>query len=196
LVDRYGPRLPLTIGPAITGLGFFVLSLPGLTGGVPEYWTTYFPGIVIIGVGMGVTVAPLTTAVMGSVASDHAGVASGINNAVARSAGVLAIAIFGAVALIAFGSQLEARTSSLELPEEARSALRLEAANLAAAEAPAGLAPQTQATVEENIKLAFVDTFRLVMLIAAGLAWLSAVLAALTVEGQTLLAGKAKSVAT
>jgi len=184
LVDRVGPRWPLTVGPTITGVGFFLLSLPGLTHGFADYWTSYFPAIVVMGIGMGVTVAPLTTAVMGSVSSNRAGTASGINNAVARTAGVLAIAIMGALALVAFRGALEARTVQLGLPSEVRVALESEASKLADADAPPGLPPQTQAAVEESIKLAFVDTFRLTTYIAAGLAWLSALLAALTVESR------------
>jgi EmrB/QacA subfamily drug resistance transporter len=184
LVDRFGPRLPLTIGPLIAGAGFLLFALPGLTSGPRDYWTSYFPASLVLGLGMAITVAPLTTAVMGSVSPHRAGVASGINNAVSRAAGVLAIAAFGAVALFAFGAALETRTSQLDLPVAARAAIHAEAANLGNAHPPAGLSAEASAAVELAIKQSFVDMFRLLAAIAAGLAWLSALLAALTVESR------------
>ena len=92
LVDRWGPKKPLVVGPLIVGLAFVLLALPGQGG---SYWTTFFPGIVLLGLGMATSAAPLTTVVMTSVGADRAGVASGVNNAVARVAALLAIAIFG-----------------------------------------------------------------------------------------------------
>ena len=102
LVDRIGPRLPLILGPALAGSGFFWMAFAGITHGASDYWFTFFPGIVLFGAGMGLTVAPLTTSVMGSVAAHYSGVASGVNNAVSRTAGVLAIAIIGSIALFIF----------------------------------------------------------------------------------------------
>lgn len=184
LVDRYGPRLPLTIGPAIVGVGFVVLSLPGLTGGVADYWATYFPGVVIIGVGMGVTVAPLTTTVMGSVSSSRSGVASGVNNAVTRSAQVLATAIMGAVALVSFTSAVDLRTSELDLSSENRAALETEALKLGDARVPDSIPATLTDSVGSAIRLSFVDTFRLLLYIAAAMSFISAVLAAITVENR------------
>ena len=182
MIDRRGARLPLTVGPGIVGLGFLALAQPGLTGGPVDYWTSYFPGVVLLGLGMGITIAPLTTAVMGAVSSQQAGVASGVNNAVARAAGVVAVAVLGAVALLSFRGALDSHTAVLALPAAAQTALQREAANLGNAAVPLGLPPAQAAAVERAIKLAFVDTFRLVLLLAAGLSWLSAGLAALTLQ--------------
>ncbi|HEY3229213.1 MAG TPA: MFS transporter, partial [Roseiflexaceae bacterium] len=189
LADRYGPRPSLIIGPALAGLGFLLLSFVGLTNGPSDYWATFLPGIVVFGIGMAVTVAPLTTAVMGSVAAHYAGTASGINNAVSRTAGVLAIAIVGAAALLAFAGALEARTADIALPSQARTALRAQANQLGAAEVPTDIPPEQASAVRMAIRLAFVDTFRLVMLICAGLAWVSAIMAALLVERRFIAAG-------
>jgi EmrB/QacA subfamily drug resistance transporter len=190
LVDRYGPRLLLTIGPAIVGGGFAAMALPGLTNGPADYWVTFFPALLLLGLGMGLTVAPLTTAVMGSVSSSHAGIASGINNAVSRTAGVLALATLGALALLLFSQALEARTASLPLPAANRVALRTQAAKLGGAQPPASLPPALRDPVQLAIRLAFVDTYRVVMWIDAGLAWLSAGLAALLVEKRPAPAGE------
>ncbi|MEP7285923.1 MAG: MFS transporter [Chloroflexota bacterium] len=184
LVDRIGPRLMLTVGPAIAGVGFLLFAIPGLTNGPSDYWITYFPAIVTLAFGMGLTVAPLTTAVMNSAPSHSSGTASGINNAVARTAGVLAIAIVGAIALFSFNSALTARTDSLNLPENARAQLRADSSKLADTKPPADLSADLTANVQNAIKLAYIDTFRLVALIGAGLAWTSALLAALLVEGR------------
>jgi len=182
LVDRYGPRLPLIIGPSITGASFLLLSLVGLTNGWVDYWTTYFPGIVLFGLGMAITVAPLTTTVMGSVATHHAGIASGINNAVARTAGLLAVAILGGLALFTFGDALDARAASIDLSPETRIELRAEAANLGQASVPQSVAADQVDAVDTAIRLAFIDTTKSVLLVCAGMAWLSAIMAAVLIK--------------
>jgi len=181
-VDRVGPRRLLTLGPGLVGLGFIGMGLPGLTAGPSSYWVTYFPPLLLMGVGMGITVAPLTTAVMGSVSASHAGIASAINNAASRTAGVMALATLGALALVLFGRALTTRSAALPLDPIARSALQAHSAQLGAAQAPAGLSPALRAAVQADIRLALVDTFRVLMWITAGLAWLSALLAWLLVE--------------
>ncbi len=184
--DRYGPRLPLTVGPALVGLGFLLLTLPDMTGGPRDYWTTYLPGILVMGLGMGITVAPLSNTVMTSVSSSQAGTASGINNAVSRLAGVLATAILGAVALASFSGALDTRTAAIDMPPEARAVLLSQTGDLANTDPPDGLAPDVRDRVEMAIGGAFVDAFKLVFGIAAGLAWVSAVFAAVIIEPKTL----------
>lgn len=94
LVARIGPRTPLLLGAILAGLGFLAFAVPG-TGG--SYWTTFFPAATILGCGAALFVAPLTTTVMNAVPVEHAGVASGVNNAVARTAGLIGVALLGIV---------------------------------------------------------------------------------------------------
>src|SRR4029079_15238927 len=79
LVARYGARAPLIIGPFIAAIGFALFAIPSVG---RSYWVTFFPSMVVLGFGMAVTVAPLTTVVLNSIAQDRVGAASGINNAV------------------------------------------------------------------------------------------------------------------
>jgi MFS family permease len=177
LVDRVGPRLPLIAGPVLVGVAMVLLAWPGLTAGPAEFWTTFLPGIAMLGVGMGVTVAPLTTAVMGSVPDENAGTASGVNNAVSYTAAVLAIAVLGALALGVFRQNLAEATTTLNLPANVQAALAAEAANLGGAAVPEGLDEATSAAVAQAIDTAFVGTFRLMMWICAGLSLLGALMA-------------------
>ena len=102
LADRIGPRIPLIVGPLVAAAGLALWALPSVGG---SYWTTFFPGVLVLGLGMAITVAPLTTAVMTSFQDErYAGAASGINNAVARAASMLAIAVFGDAADVARGT--------------------------------------------------------------------------------------------
>src|SRR6266446_673766 len=112
LVARVGPRVPLTVGPAIAALGLALYARPGIGG---SYWATFFPAIVVLGFGMAITVAPLTTTVMSAVDSRHAGSASGVNNAVARVAGLLAIAVCGVVLGRTFDARVRPRLDALAL---------------------------------------------------------------------------------
>lgn len=179
LVSRYGAKLPLIIGPLIAAAGFALYARPGIGG---SYWTTFFPAAVVLGLGMAVSVAPLTTAVMGAVDAGHAGSASGVNNAVSRAAGLLAIAIQGLVVLAVFSSSLDRFLARLSLSSEARHLLIAQQSKLVGIALPAGLSHAAQAALQQAIAESFVTGFRVVMLIAAGLALASALSAWLLIE--------------
>jgi EmrB/QacA subfamily drug resistance transporter len=179
LVDRWGPKKPLFVGPLIVGLAFVLLALPGQGG---SYWTTFFPGIVLLGLGMATSAAPLTTVVMTSVGADRAGVASGANNAVARMAALLAVAVFGVAMLQAFNSALDRRLDSLRLPSEAQRQLDNDRAKLAATEPPPTLDPETAASVRRAIVDSFIGGFRWALTLAAALAALGALITWLVIE--------------
>jgi len=167
LVTRYGPRLPLTAGPAVAAAGFALFAVPATHG---SYWSTFFPATVVLGLGMAVTVAPLTTTVMGSVPTDNAGAASGVNNAVSRVAGLLAIAVFGIVMVRAFDSGLVQRLQEARVGGAMLSAMVAQETRLGLAEAPPGTDPQTRAVVRGAVEDSFVAAFRVTALMGAGLA--------------------------
>src|ERR1700686_2721054 len=136
LVARFGAKLPLIIGPIIAAIGFVLFALPDIGG---SYWTTFFPAVVVLGIGMAVAVAPLTTAVMGSVDAHRTGIASGINNAVARTAGLMAVAVLGIVALFTFSSSLDSNLASLLIPSQVRNMLIAQQNKLVGIDIPGGL---------------------------------------------------------
>lgn len=179
MADRIGPRRLLIFGPLITGFGFLLLGLPGLDTGPNMYWTHYLPGVFLSGVGMGLTVAPLTTAVMTSVPDRNVGVASGVNNAVARSAGVLAIAFIGGFGLLTFKADLAGRAEQLELNPTQHRALMMEANDLGEADPPASLGAELRPDVERAIRGSLVTTFRWAAFICAALAGLGSLVSVL-----------------
>lgn len=174
LVARFGARLPLIVGPLFAGLGFVLFAVPSTAA---NYWTTFFPAIVVLGFGMAVTVAPLTTVVMNSVSQDRVGTASGINNAVARVAGVLAIAVFGVVMVNAFSSRLNRDLGQRPLPPDTQRQLQANENRLAALQVPSELDPSVKGHIEQSIARAFVFGFRIVLLLCAGLAVASSAVA-------------------
>jgi len=174
LADRFGAKRPLIVGPIIAAAGFLLFMLPSVGG---SYWTTFFPGFVVLGLGMAVSVAPLTTVVMGAVEQNHAGTASGINNAVARVAGLLAIAILGMVVVSAFSHYMNHRLKELSIPVDAVHEVQSNETSLAAVTVPVGIDPSTAAILRISIERAFVFGFRRIMLVCAALAAASSVFA-------------------
>lgn len=182
LVARYGPRAPLIAGPLIAAFGFAMFVVPSVGG---SYWRIFFPALIVLGFGMAVTVAPLTTVVMNSVKEERVGAASGINNAVARVAAVLAIAILGIVMVKVFASQLNDQLSHLSLSPAIVQQLHENEIKLAGLQAPADLDPDRKRAIQEFIDLAFVSGFRVVMLICTGLSLASAAVACIVIGKDT-----------
>ena len=179
LIGRYGARWPLTIGPVLVAIGFLLLARNGLGGG---YWTTIFPAVVVLGLGMAMVVAPLTTTVMASVDTRHSGLASGVNNAVARLAGVLAIAVLSIFVVMAFDNSLNRRLAGINVSAQVKQGIEAQRDRLAAIQLPEGLDAGARSAVQQAVDLAFVDGFRLAMTIAAGLCLASAACTLLTIE--------------
>ena len=171
LAARLGPRLLLVAGPLVAAGGFALLAVPGVGG---AYWTTFFPAMAVLGLGMGITVAPLTSTVMGAVDRRHAGVASGINNAVARAAGLLAIAALGVVLVACFDAALDRELASMTLSPGALAVVQEQRSRLAAADVPP--------TVQGAVVRAYVAGFRTVMIASSLLAALGAACAFVLVE--------------
>lgn len=180
LIKRYGAKLPLVVGPVVAATGFVLFSLPGSE--TASYWTTFFPAVVVLGLGMAVSVAPLTTTVMNAVSGNRAGVASGINNAVSRLAGLLAVAVLGIVMLYTFNSHLDRKLAAVALQPEVRKALDEQRTRLAAIEVPANVEQAQQQSLKEAINESFVAGFRRVTYVCSALALLSALSALVLIE--------------
>jgi EmrB/QacA subfamily drug resistance transporter len=182
LVTRYGPRAPLVTGPLIAAIGFVLFAVPDVGA---SYWKAFFSAFVVLGFGMAISVAPLTTVVMSSVGRDRSGIASGINNAVARVAGVLAVAILGIVMVKLFSSSLNRSLAGVPLPPGILQYVQSNEIKLAGLDLPSGLDADTAAMIRVSISHAFVFGFRTVMLICAGLSVASAAVASLMIPLKT-----------
>lgn len=180
LIEKYGARWPLTVGPVVVAIGLALLALPG-TGS--SYWTGYFPAMILMGLGMAIAVAPLTTVVMRSASERHSGVASGVNNAVSRVAGLLAVALLGAIAIGHFRTTLDERLANEPVPMEVREHMRAEASKLGEAKVPSSLQPAQKQQVTQVLHESFLRSVHLVMLICAAMTLLSAVCGWLTMPG-------------
>jgi EmrB/QacA subfamily drug resistance transporter len=168
LLARTGSRLPLTVGPLVAACGLALYARPGIGG---SYWTTFFPAIVVLGFGLAITVAPLTATVMDAVDARHAGSASGVNNAVARVASLLAIAVFGVTLAQAFDARVTPRLDALGLSQPDRRDLDRELSRMAGADVThLSIPPPQRRAIRDAVEEGFVSAFRLVMLWAAGLA--------------------------
>jgi len=169
LATRIGPRPLLVAGPLIAAGAFLLFVRAGIGG---SYWRTFFPGMVTLGLGMGLTVAPLTTAVMAAVEPRHGGLASGINNAAARTAGLLAVAALGVLLLRQFDRSLDEAVRSVRLPAQAMRAVDEQRSRLGGADFSA-FAPALRDRLRAGFQGAYLSGFRVLMLACAALAALA-----------------------
>jgi MFS family permease len=173
LADRFGPHAFMAGGPIVAGVGLLLLMR---TGAHPSYLTMILPGILVFGLGMAVTVAPLTATVLGSVQEGHSGLASGVNNAVARVAGLLAIAALGAVVSSSFAGRLDRDLAHRSLTPQAQAAVARARSRPLVTDPGAVEGPQ-RTTVQAALTDASVHAFRLGIGIAGGLAILGGIVA-------------------
>ena len=169
----------MVAGPLVTATGFLLLAVPGVGG---SYWTSFFPPMLVIGLGMAMTVAPLTTTVMAAVEERDVGVASGFNNTVARVSALLAVAIFGIVVLAVFQHRLDRELGTTSASPAVREAVLAQRGGLGEASAPTDATASEREAVDLAAKRAFVPAFRFVAILAALLAAAGALAAGLIVE--------------
>jgi EmrB/QacA subfamily drug resistance transporter len=181
LADKYGPRIFLITGPAISGIGLLLLSFVQQTNGPSEYWATYFPGILVFGLGMSFTVAPLTATVMGTVETHFSGTASGINNAVTRISNVFANAVFGALAILFFSAALQTELNNLSLTPTEKQLILNEAVNLGNAQVPSAVSSK-KTIIENYYHQSFISSYKKIMRISGGLAFAGALMSFLFIR--------------
>jgi hypothetical protein len=182
LVTRYGEKLSLMVGPALTAAAFILFAVPGV--GV-SYWTTYFPAVVVLGFGMSLVFAPLSIAILNAVEGEHSGLGYGVNRAVQRTAKVLGPAVLAFLVLAAFDNGLDARVNSLDLTPGQEAALRTEKANLGAADILGkGTSRGDKAAIDRAVDHALLSAFRFAMFVSTGMAVRSAIAAALLIQGK------------
>lgn len=172
LVARYGSRLPLTIGPLVAACGVALFAIAPQSG---NYWTALFPAVAVMGLGMAISVAPLTTTVMNAVPDSESGLASGVNNAVSRLASLLAVAVFGAVLVTVFNHSLDQHLSQMALNPDTHAQVDAARPQLAAAHNPD---PMIQHAITES----FIRGYRAVIWLSTALAVLSAIMGWLLIE--------------
>ncbi|MFZ0910381.1 MAG: MFS transporter [Candidatus Acidiferrales bacterium] len=183
LADRYGVRPPLIIGPLIVTVAFLLLAWP-FAG--RSYWINFFPAIVVLGLGLAVSVAPLTTAIMGAADQANVGAASGINNAVSRISGLIAIAVLGIVVTSVFNNGLNRRLGHIHAEESVKSDILNQRTKLAAIQIPDSLSGDERQAISAAITNSFLEAFRVTMLLCALLAANAAISAYLMIgSGKT-----------
>jgi EmrB/QacA subfamily drug resistance transporter len=178
LADRVGPHLFMSVGPIVAGFGLLLLAR---TNANADYLTQILPGVLVFGLGLSATVAPLTATVLSSVEAGHSGLASGVNNAVARIAGLLAIAALGAVVSSAFQSRLDHDINPASLAPSTRAAV-------AAARNRPLVTDVSQVPVADRARIhtvlvdASVHAFRIGMGVGAGFACLGGIVALVGIQ--------------
>jgi EmrB/QacA subfamily drug resistance transporter len=178
LMDRFGARWPLIIGPTIVGVALLLFAMLSDNG---RYYSFVIP-VVVLAFGMAITIAPLTTTVLNAVSKDQGGVASGINNAAASVAGLLVIAVMGTVALRVLDVEIDVHLRRAQPSTEVRREVNAVRGGFVVPQASAKLSTEEQARVEQISRSALGGTIYLVLLVMAALAFASASVAVLMIE--------------
>ena len=174
-----GPRLPMAIGPVVAGVG--LLALTGVSA-EPDYVTEVLPGVLLFGLGLAATVAPLTATALNSVDERHAGVASGINNGVSRVAGLLAIAVMGALIAGQFKASVDDELSGTQLSAAGREVVAEAKTNPLAVPETGDLAAAEAETVESATADAAESGFALAMLVGGALMIVGGIIAGIGIR--------------
>jgi Major Facilitator Superfamily len=181
LVTRYGEKLPLMVGPVLAAAGFVLFAVPGVGG---SYWTTYFPAVVVLGIGMSLVFGPLSIAILNAVEEEHSGLGSGVNRSVQRTAKLLGLAVLAFLVLATFDNSLDASVNALDLSPGQKVALRAEEVNLGADHILEGARGEDKVAIDRAVDHAFLSAFRFAMFVSAGMALASAIAAALLLQGK------------
>ncbi len=183
LSDRYSPRPILIIATLFMMAGFFMLSRIGID---QPYWQVWFPAILVYGLGLAGMVVPLTTIALGSLPQRQSGIASGINNAASRIGQMLSVAVFGGIMINRFRASLISRSQTVGIPQNIRDNLAMQARSLGDLKPPNGLESSLEQSIQEIIRLSFVDGFQLIMLLSMLMVFLSLIILLLTVPRQSI----------
>lgn len=178
LSDKTGPRLPMIVGPLIVSAGMGLMALSGKN---INYFTSFMPALILVGLGMCLVIGPLTKSAL-SVEQRYSGAASGVNNAIARIAGLLAIALLGAIILTSFSSHLSSELDKSHLTMSEKQQISEQKNKLGAIDIPATFSSESRREAQEIIENSFLAGFRVIMTFAAFLAFLSSIIAFLTIQ--------------
>jgi EmrB/QacA subfamily drug resistance transporter len=185
LSDKYGSRFFLIAGPVIVGIGQLLLSMVTQTKGPGQYFSTFLPGIAVLGFGMSITVAPLTATVMTSVSDRFAGIASGVNNAMTRISGLIAYAVFGALAILFFSTALQRQLERSALDNNKKGMVLAQASNLGNATTPPALKNEEQPIIKMYHQ-SFISAYAKIMRSCAGLSFLAAIMTIIFIKNKTI----------
>jgi len=174
LSDKWGARKFLIGGPIVTAIGFLALGFVGQTSGTEAFWTTFFPGILLFGLGMSLTVVPLTSTVMQSIGNDRAGIASGVNNSITRISGTFINAVLGAGAVYFFTLLVSNQVEHLQLSNQLTNSIIQESINFGEAKVPANVPSENVGNIQEIYTSSFISAYRWVCFISAAMAFLAA----------------------
>jgi EmrB/QacA subfamily drug resistance transporter len=185
LSDKWGSRNFLIAGPFVTAIGFVMLGLVGKTNGIEDFWTTFFPGILLFGLGMSITVVPLTSTVMLSIGNDQAGIASGVNNSITRISGTVINAILGAGAVFIFTVLVSNQVETLQLSSQLSDSIIQESINFGEAQVPSNVPSEHIKGIQQIYTTSFISTYRWVCYISAAMALLAAVFAVFMLKSRS-----------